>query len=181
MLCEERMKCEVLSRHPVLAFLVEQIGVKVSSWPSQDAQLTNCMLASRTTDSWMNPGERVYFMPIRPGGARQAKLDPKWQDGAFICTRDRSDEMLVMTPSGVYKTRTCSETPRVGALGLRVPHDVEGYSRGTRIQEAGEMAADALPADMAVPMPAPASSLSGRGGGGTGGLCSEQVVHQEIR
>ena len=21
-------------------------------------------------------GERVYFMPIRPGGARQAKLDP---------------------------------------------------------------------------------------------------------
>ena len=32
---EERMKCEVLSRHPILAFLVEhaeEIDVKVSSW-----------------------------------------------------------------------------------------------------------------------------------------------------
>ena len=25
-------------------------------------------------------GERVYFMPIRPGVARHEKLDPKWQD-----------------------------------------------------------------------------------------------------
>ena len=47
-------------------------------------------------------GERVYFMPIRPGGARQAKLDPKWQDGPIIGIRDRSDEMLIMIPSGVH-------------------------------------------------------------------------------
>ena len=44
-------------------------------------------------------------MSIRPGGARQAKLDPKWQDGAFIGIRDRSDEVLIMTPSGLYQTR----------------------------------------------------------------------------
>ena len=56
-------------------------------------------------------GERVYFMPIRPGGARQAKLDPKWQDGAFIGIRDRSDEMLIMTSSGVYKTRNVRRRP----------------------------------------------------------------------
>ena len=50
-------------------------------------------------------GERVCCMPIQPGGARQAKLDPKWQDGAFIGIKDRSDEMLIITPSEVYKTR----------------------------------------------------------------------------
>ena len=48
-------------------------------------------------------GERVYFTPIRPGGARHAKLDPKWQDGAFTGIRDRSDEMLIMTTSECTK------------------------------------------------------------------------------
>ena len=85
------------------------------------------MLASCTTDSWLNQ-ENEYFHANRLGGARQAKLDPKWQDGAFICIRDRSDEMLITTPSGVYKTRNCADTLRVGALGFRVPHDVEGYA-----------------------------------------------------
>ena len=62
-------------------------------------------------------------------------MDPKWQDGAI---RDHSDEMLV------------------GTLGLRVPHDVEGHAVEPESRRAGEIAADALPSDMAVPMPAPA-------------------------
>ena len=57
--------------------------------------------------------ERVCFMPIRPGGARQAKVDPKWQDGAFIGIRDRSDEMLIMTPSGVGNTRNARRRPEL--------------------------------------------------------------------
>ena len=73
-------------------------------------------------------GKRVYFMPIRPGGARQAKLDPKWQHGAFIGIRDRSDEMLIMTTSGVYKTRNVRRRPELGTLGFRNPRDVEGYA-----------------------------------------------------
>ena len=55
-----------------------------------------------------------------------------------------------MTPSGVYKNQERSETPRVGALGFRVPHDVECRVPWNRNLAAGEMA----PADMAVPMPA---------------------------
>ena len=81
----------------------------------------------------------MYFMSIRPGGARQAKLDPKWQDGAFIGIGDRSDEMLIMTPCGVYKTR-----------------NVRRRSEWNPNPAAGEMAADSLPADMVLPMPAPA-------------------------
>ena len=58
-------------------------------------------------------GERVHCMPVRPRGARQAKLDPKWQDGAFIGIRDRGDEMLIMTSSGVYKTRSVRRRPEL--------------------------------------------------------------------
>ena len=60
-------------------------------------------------------GERVYFMPSRPGA--------RW---AFIGIRDRSDEMLIMTPSGA-QNEECAETPRVETMRFEVPHDVEGY------------------------------------------------------
>ena len=118
-------------------------------------------------------------MPIRPEGARQAKLGPKWRDGAFIGIRDRSDEMLIMTPSGVYKTRNVRRRPELERWDLKFLTTLKGTPWNPN-PAAGEMAADALPADMAIPMPA-RTSLSGRGGGGTGGPCSEHVVHQEIR
>ena len=52
-------------------------------------------------------------MPIRLGGAKQARLDPKWQDGAFIGIRDRSDEMLIMTTSGVHKASDVLRRPEL--------------------------------------------------------------------
>ena len=94
-------------------------------------------------------GERVYFMP------RQAKLDPKWQDGAFIGIRDRSDEMLIMTTSGVYKTRNVRRRPESERWDFEFLMTLKGTPWNPN-PAAGEMAADALPADMAVPMPAPA-------------------------
>ena len=97
----------------------------------------------------------MYFMPIRPGGARQAKLDPKWQDGAFIGIRDRSDEMLIMTPSGVYKTQNVRRRQELERLDFEFLTTLEGTPWNPN-QAAGEMAADALRADVAVPVPAPA-------------------------
>ena len=100
-------------------------------------------------------GERVHFMPIGPGGARQAKLDRKWQDGAFIGIRDRSDEMLIMTPSGVYETKNARRRPEFERWDFEFLTTKKGAPWNPN-QAAGEMAASALPADMAVPMPAPA-------------------------
>ena len=94
-------------------------------------------------------------MASRPGGARQAKLDPKWQDGAFIGIRDRSDEMLIMTPSGVYKSRNVRRRPELERWDFEFLATLKG-TPWIPNPEAGEMAADALPADMEVPMPAPA-------------------------
>ena len=52
---EERMKCEVPSRHPILAFLVEHAGRLMSRYQvGRDGQRMNCMLVSRTADSWLN-------------------------------------------------------------------------------------------------------------------------------
>ena len=90
-------------------------------------------------------------MPIRPGGARQAKLDPKLHDGAFIRTRDRSEEMLIMTSSGMYNTRNGdAQSWKDGTASSSRRWRVRRESES----EGGEMAADVLPADMAVPMPA---------------------------
>ena len=65
---EERMKCEVLSRHPILAFLVQHAGRLMS----------RCQVGrdGRTAYELHAGKQRLYHMPIRPGGARQAKLDP---------------------------------------------------------------------------------------------------------
>ena len=122
-------------------------------------------------------GERVYFMPIRLGGARQAKLDPKWQDGAFIGIRDRSDEMLIMTPSGVYKTRNVRRRPE---LGLRIPHDVEGYAVEPE-SGGGRDGSRCTSRRYGSPDASACTSPSSRGGSGTGGPSSEQILHQESR
>ena len=54
-----------------------------------------------------------------------------------VADQHNSHLSQIMTPSGVVQNEDCSKTPRVGALGLRVPDDVEGYavepeSRGGR-------------------------------------------------
>ena len=111
-------------------------------------------------------------MPIRPGGARQAKLDPKWQDGAFIGIRDRSDEKLIMTTSGVYKTRNVRRRPESERWDFEFFMTLKGTPWNPN--PAGEMAADALPST--------STSSSGRGWRlYPVDRCSEQSVHQEGR
>ena len=80
---EERMKCEVPSRHPILAFLVEHAGKLMSRYEvGRDGRTAYELHAGKPyRRQIVEFGERVYFMPIRPGGARQMKLDPMWQDG----------------------------------------------------------------------------------------------------
>ena len=102
-------------------------------------------------------------------------------DRAFIGIRDRSDEMLIMTPSGgVYKTRNVRRRPEserwdfeflTTLKGLSVEPESGGGRDGSRCTSRGYGSPDA----------STRTSPSGRGAGGTGGPCSEQVVHQEIR
>ena len=82
---EERMKCEVPSRHPILAFLVEHAGRFMSRYQvGRDGRTAYELHAGKPyRRQLVENGERVYFMPIRPD----------------------SGEMLIMAPSGVYKTR----------------------------------------------------------------------------
>ena len=93
-------------------------------------------------------------MPIRPGGARRAKWDPKLQDGAFIGIRDSSDGMLIMAPSGVYNLRNVRRRPEVERWNFEFLTTLKG-APCTPNPTAGEMAA--------------------------GGPISKQVVHQEVR
>ena len=125
-------------------------------------------------------GERVYFMPNRPGGARQAKLDPKWQDGTFIGIRDRSDEMLIMTPSQVYKTRNVRRRPEWERWDFDFLTTLKGAPWNPN-PAAGRDGSRCTSRRHGSPDVSARTSPSGRGGGGTRGPSSEQVVHQESR
>ena len=102
-----------------MAFLVEHAGRLMSRYQvGRDGRTAYELQAGKPyRRQLVEFGERVCFMPIRPGGARQAKLDPKWQDGAFIGIRDRSDEMLIMTTRGVYKTRNVRRRTSTSSSG----------------------------------------------------------------
>ena len=69
---EERMKCEVLSRHPILPFLVEHAGKLMSRYQvGRDGRTAYELHAGKPyRRKLVEFGERVYFMPIRPEGAR---------------------------------------------------------------------------------------------------------------
>ena len=162
------------SRHPMW---ITREGCQGIKSVATVAQLKSCMLVRRTADSGLNFWERVCFIPIRLGGARQAKLDPKWHDEAFIGIRHRSDEMLIMTSSGVYKTRNVRRRPKLDRWDFEFRTTFRGYALEPE-PDGGEMAADALPADMAVPMLCARTSLFGRGGSACG-QSSQQIVHQE--
>ena len=63
--------------------------------------------------------------------------------------------MLIITTSGVYKTRNVRRRPELERWDCQFLMTLKGTLWNPN-PAAGEMAADALPADMAVPMPAPA-------------------------
>ena len=70
------MKCEVLSSHPILAFLVEHAGRLMSRCQvGRDGRTAYELHAVKPcrrqlVEFW----ERVYFMPLRLGGARQSHV-----------------------------------------------------------------------------------------------------------
>ena len=80
-------------------------------------------------------------------------MDAKCQDGAFIGIRDRSDEMLIMTPSGgVYKTRNVRRRPEserwdfeflTTLKGLSVEPESGGGRDGSRCTSRGYGSPDA--------------------------------------
>ena len=129
--------------HPTMAFLVEHAGRLMSRYQvGRDGRTAYELHAGKPyRRQLVEFGERV---------SRQAKLDPKWQDGAFIGIRDRSDEMLIMTTSGVYKTRNVRRRPESERWDFEFLMTLKGMPWNPN-PAAGEMAADALPADTPVP------------------------------
>ena len=112
---EERMKCEVPSRHPILAFFVENVGRLMSTYQvGREGRTAYELHADKPYCSqFVEFGERVYFMPTRPGGARQAKLNPNWLNLENECTSCRFDlevqDKRNWVPSGKMEHSLASE------------------------------------------------------------------------
>ena len=55
-------------------------------------------------------GEQVMFMPVVHGGNLN-KLETKWSFGRFCGIRPRTNEMYIMTPDGIMKSRNVRRLP----------------------------------------------------------------------
>ena len=126
-----------------------------------DIQVTNCMLASRTADSWLNLENECISCQFDLEVQDKRNWIPSGKWSIHRHQRDRSDEMLIMTPSGVYTKRNVSKDAQSWSVGIPSFLTTSMGTRGTRNPAAGKMAADALPGEMAVPMPAPATNSAG--------------------
>ena len=130
-----RMECEVLSRHPI--------------------QLTNCMLASRTADSWLNLENECISCQFDLKKQDKQNWIPSGKMEHSSVSETAVIEMLLRTPSGVYKTRNVRRRPELERWDFEFLTTLKGTPWNPN-PAAGEMAADALPADKTVPVPASA-------------------------
>ena len=118
------------------------------------AQLTNCMLVSRTADSWLNLENECTSCQVDLEVQDKRNWIPSGKM-EHSSVSDRSNEMLIMTPSRVYKPKNVQKCPELERWDFEFFATSKGAPWNPN-PAAGEMAADALPADMAVPMSAPA-------------------------
>ena len=91
--------------HPVLPWMVQHGAFLVSR--GQLGSDGKTAFSRRRGRSYKRDlpafGEKVLYLQA---GKRRSKLEDRWHPGLYIGVADRSDEILVMDSSGVYKART---------------------------------------------------------------------------
>ena len=110
--CEHKYGTTIHNRHPLLAWLVQHASALLTRFVvGSDGKTAFEIIRGKRYKRPLVPfGEQVHFMPLKSSG-RLNKLEPRFETGVFVGIRDRSDEILVMTSTGVYKARTFKRKP----------------------------------------------------------------------
>ena len=103
---------ELDNTHPIFAFLVEWAAASHTRFAVGADGRTGWFRHKAKAWKGRFPefGECIFFMPIRHGG-RLASRKAKWTRGAFCGVIERSGEIKVMTPDGVFKARSYKRAP----------------------------------------------------------------------
>ena len=109
---ENRWRLKIGEEHKVLAWLTEYAAVLLNRYEvGHDGKTSYERLRGKTSRMLgLEFGERILFRR-QPIGARLAKLDSLWEEGAFLGYRSQSGETMVGTADGVFKTRTVKRMP----------------------------------------------------------------------
>jgi len=110
---EHRYKMKVSSRHPVMAWLVTYAADMLTRFGrGKDGRTPWELSRGKPYRRRLLPfGETCLFMVVKGSGARQYKLDTRWQKGVYVGIVKRSDELIVLTPQGVRKARSIRRLP----------------------------------------------------------------------
>ena len=74
-------------------------------------------------------------MAVKGSGARQTKLDTRWQRGVFIGVISRSDEAIIATPDGIRKARSIRREPESTRYDIEFLNQVKGVPWDTNPDE----------------------------------------------
>ena len=109
---EAKYQIELGPRHPLLSWLIPYAGQLLSRFQVGTNGRTGYEnnYGHKFKKQVVAFGECVNYVPLRVGG-RLNKLDDRTEKGVFVGLKERSEELLVMTPNGVYRARTMFRKP----------------------------------------------------------------------
>ena len=109
---EQKIQLVLKDDHPLMAWLPEYAGFLLSRFQvAADGKTAYERLKGKSyRRELVDYGEQVMFMPVVHGG-KLSKLDTKWSFGRFCGIRPRTNEMYIMTPDGILKTRSVRRLP----------------------------------------------------------------------
>ena len=99
-------------RHPVLMWLIEWVGGAHNRFKDgrDDGRTPRERSGWQSLSTVMEFGEVVAFMPVR-SEARMDKLDAKLREGVWLGLDGRTDENLIGTSYGIYRSSTVRGLP----------------------------------------------------------------------
>ena len=113
---EEKLKCKISAKHPIMSWLVEHAAfivsyVQVGTDGKTPYERHKGKKASFNLCAF---GENIYYMPLK-GKDRPGKRNPRYLDGIWLGISEVNGEVFVGTPEGIQRTRSVLRRPAMEA------------------------------------------------------------------
>ena len=110
---EFKCKVQIPSTHPILTWLVKHASAILTRYQvGKDGRTAWELTRGKPYRRKMLPfAEMVEYIPTKKSGERMHKLDARTRPGIFVGVQDRTDELIIMTETGMTKARTVYRKP----------------------------------------------------------------------
>ena len=125
---EHKYKTQFHARDMILSWMIQHAAFLLNRYGvGKDGRTPFELAHGKPYRRVMLPfGECCQFMAVKGSGARQTKLDVRWQRGVFVGILPRSDEAIVATPDGIRKARSIRREPESTRYDLQFLNQTRG-------------------------------------------------------